>query len=206
MKYAKIIVKNDYEKRGDLVLRSYIRALKKINAKSLLNGDEAFIYGVVDDNNKFYEFFTKQIIDYHNYQDASIDEILNLSYLSLTQVDQIVKVIKNVLYNENIDFDFEISSIEDLACDRAIEFEAYMNFLSRINPYKRLTLTDNQDIYNGYNNFFYKISELKKMAKMDEQVEDYDEYNLENYYKKILVGNGERESFSYEVPKKLVRK
>ena len=30
MKYAKIIIKNNYEKKGDIVLRSYIRALKRV--------------------------------------------------------------------------------------------------------------------------------------------------------------------------------
>ena len=37
MEYVRIVVKDNYEKRGDLVLRSYIRGLKKINANVLLS-------------------------------------------------------------------------------------------------------------------------------------------------------------------------
>ena len=63
MKYAKIVVKNNYEKRGDLVLRSYIRALRKINEERLLDGENALIYGIIDDENKFHELFTDEIIE-----------------------------------------------------------------------------------------------------------------------------------------------
>ena len=50
MSYAKITVKSDYEKRGDLVLRSYVRGLQKIEADLLLDNDKAYIYGIVDLN------------------------------------------------------------------------------------------------------------------------------------------------------------
>ena len=55
MNYAKIVVKSNYEKRGDLVLRSYIRAIKKLKVNALLCNDltsdieKAYIYGEIKD-------------------------------------------------------------------------------------------------------------------------------------------------------------
>ena len=78
MEYAKIVVKNNYEKRGDLVLRSYVRALRKIQEGRLLDGDNACIYGVIDDEKKFHELFTNIVIDYDDYVLVYVVEILNL--------------------------------------------------------------------------------------------------------------------------------
>ena len=208
MKYAKIIVKNNYEKRGDLVLRSYVRALKKIKAKLLLDNDNAFIYGKVDEEGRFHEWFTKEIIDFNHYENASVDEILGLSYLSLTKIDQIKKVIKYVIFNKNIDFDFEISAIEELATDRAIEFEAYNNFLSRINPYMRLGDNEDQNIYNAYNNFACKINEIKNMDAMNKKVIDYDGYDINNYYEEVRsdIDTDDKEYLIFDFSKKLIRK
>ena len=46
MEYAKIIVKGDYNTRGDLVLRSYIRALIKIKAVELLENGRDIEYAL----------------------------------------------------------------------------------------------------------------------------------------------------------------
>ena len=66
MSFARIKIKNNYEKRGDLVLRSYIRALKKAKANLLLDGDDAYVYGVVDKNGTFHELFTKETLNAFN--------------------------------------------------------------------------------------------------------------------------------------------
>ena len=206
MNYAKIVVKDNYEKKGDLVLRSYIRALKKIKSKLLLDGDKAYIYGKIDENGKFHELFTKEIIDYDNYEAASVDEVLGLVYLPLTQIDQIKKIINNVLFGRNIDFDFEISSIEELAQDRTVEFQAYLNFLSRINPYMRLGEEENQEKYNAYNNFQYKINQLKAMRRDIVSKVDYDEYDVSYYHERPRNESYDKEYLIFEIPDKTSRK
>ena len=180
MKYAKIIVKNNYEKRGDLVLRSYIRALKKIYETRLIDGENALIYGVIDDNNEFHELFTNEVINYDDYIYVDTVEIFDTLMASDNQKKLLNKIMEKVLFGKDISIDFEISTTEELAKDRTIEFEAYNNYLSRINPYQRLN--DNPNLYNNYNNFLYKIEKLNEMKRMDSRTrQEFDEYEvLEN--------------------------
>ena len=158
--YGKIIIKNDYEQEGDLVLRSYIRALKKINALMLLDGDTAIIYGSIDDDNKFHELLTDKVIEYDKVLRITEDDEKRLSELSYFDIEKVKMIIEKVIFNKDIKLDFEISNMEELAMDRFIEFEAYSNGLSAINPYSRLE----EDIvdYNIYNNFSYKCKKLKR--------------------------------------------
>lgn len=179
MKCAKIIVKNNYEKRGDLVLRSYVRAIQKIHEARLLDGENAIIYGVADETGRFYELFTNIPIDYDDYELVTTKEIFDIGIMSEDRKDLLKKIIEKIIFNCDVDLDIEISTIEDLAKDRAIEFEAYDNYLSRINPYQRL---NNPDSYNDYNNFLRKIEEIKVIKRIDGKTEpEFDEYEvLEN--------------------------
>ena len=184
MKYAKIVIKNNYEKRGDLVLRNFVRAIKKINATLFLDGDNALLYGIVNSNGTFYEMFTGESIDYDNYVLVSENEIFN-AFFSEKNSGQIYSVIENILFGKDINLGFDVSTMEDLAKDRAIEFEAYNNFMSRINPYQKLG-QENANGYNDYNNFTRKLEEIKNMIKNDVTIEE-DQYEvLENprVYKK----------------------
>ena len=181
MKYAKIVVKNNYDQRGDLVLRSYIRAIKKIKADLLLDGDKAFIYGMIDNDGHFQEVFTKGIIDYDNYEEVSTYDVDELMKLSLPEIKLIKMIIESVIFGKTNKFDFEISTIEDLAMDRAIEFDAYINYLSRINPYMRLSQSEDQDLYNAYNSFDYKVKVLDKLRKTSVDIQNYDDYDVNNY-------------------------
>ena len=204
MEYAKIVVKSNYDKRGDLVLRSYVRALKKVNAKLMLDGDKAFIYGVVDDNGKFHELFTNEVINYEDYDLASVDEIFDATMISNDKKKILEMIIGKVLFEKDINIDFEISSMEDLAKDRAVEFDAYDRFLSRINPYMRLS-EDNQKMYNSYNDFLYKIDQLKVMKRLDSREKEVDSYSIYDYVEN-KSDEEEEEYLVFEVPKKLVRK
>ena len=189
MKCAKIIVKSNYEKRGDLVLRSYIRALKKLGVNFLLENDNAIIYGAVDETGKFYELFSNIIIDYDGYVDITKEEYDELSRFvantSLDEMNVLRDIMKKVLFNYDIDFNCEISTIEELAKDRAVEFDAYDKFLSVINPYQRLT-DDNIDSFNDYNNFERKIEAIKKIRKNDSNSIEDDEYEVLENPKKLI--------------------
>jgi len=201
MEYAKIIVKNNYEKRGDLVLRSYIRALKQIEINILLENDNGLIYGTVDDSGKFHEFFTGLIIDYDNYIFASYKEFSQLYFLSDKGFTFLRKINEKILFNQDNDLDIEISNIEDLAFDRAIEFEAYNNHLSRINPYQKLS-EENMDSFNDYNNFIAKIKEIKRMKLIDNLKSGSDEYEVNSYISKPNYEE-DYEYLIFEVPKVL---
>ncbi len=178
MEYAKIIVKNDYEKRGDLVLRSFIRALKKANGVELLDGDNALIYGMVDEFGRFYEFFTKEIIDCENYVIIPLEEYIDVCFMPREKKDTLRKIIEKLILEKDIELEIDSSTIEELAKDRLIEFKAYNNYLSRINPFTRL---DEQSNMFAYNSFQYKLKEIKKMAELDEKQDFYDEYDILNY-------------------------
>ena len=180
MKYAKIMVKNNYEKRGDLVLRSYIRALKKIKAYRFLDGDNAFIYGIVNDNNEFYEMYTRERIFYDDYDLVNKEEFLN-AYSSKADNDMIEKVIQRVLFNKDVDLNIIVSRAQDKAEDRKIEFEAFLKFRSRINPYQRLSEDNNAYSCNEYDNFLRKVEEINVMKMIDSFPMEDDEYEvLEN--------------------------
>ena len=181
MKYAKIVVKNNYEKRGDLVLRSYIRALRKINEERLLDGENALIYGIIDDENKFHELFTDEIIDHDDYILVDIEEIFDVATVPNNRKELLRKLMSMVLFGNKEDLGIEISSIEELANDRAVEFEAYNNYLSRINPYMRLDENDSQELYNRYNDFSHKLKEAKVIKKINVEIQNYDDYEVRSY-------------------------
>ena len=179
MEYAKITVKSDYTKRGDLVLRSYIRALEKIEANEFLDNDMGFIYGIVNNDGKFYEFFTGKMIDYDDYEIISFDEYRKIVFLPQYEKELLKNVIEILLFQQKKDLELNCSTPIELAKDRAIEFAAFNNHLSLINPYHRLS--DSDDSYKDYDNFLKKIEEIKKMKKFDNFIIEDDEYEvLEN--------------------------
>ena len=168
MEYAKIIVKNNYEKRGDLVLRSYIRAMRKIHEGRLLDGDNAVIYGVVN-NGEFHELFTNRVINHSDYIYVNIDEIFDVAMIDKDRKLLLNKIMRKVLFNEKVNLDFEVSTMEELFSDRTVEIDAYEKRLSRIHPYARL---NEGDPNNDYDNFFRKLEEIKEMKRIDNKKED----------------------------------
>ncbi len=197
MEYAKIIVKSDYEKRGDLVLRTYIRALKAIKPISdrLLDGDNAFIYGVIDDKGLFHEVFTGEVIGYSDYISVDEDEMI-LACIRNNEEKELLKAINlKTLFNYDKNLGFEISTMEDLAKDRAIEFTAYNNFLSPVNPYSRLSNGEVEDC----NNFLRKI-EKRKSLKKSNYVPEKDEYEVSSYQPRPN-NEVDYEYLVFEVPK-----
>lgn len=200
---AKIIVKNNYEKRGDLVLRSYIRALQKAKIGKFLDGENAVIYGFIDDNGLFHELYTGEVIDYDGYVEIIAEEMYRAFGLSDVEKELIKKLNEKILFGKDVKIDLEISTSEDLAKDRSIEFDAYNNCLSRINPYMRLSENE-QERYNAYNSFETKLKEIKKMRKTKHEV-NYDEYDVKSYYP-MPEREKEEEYLVFEVPKIKVKR
>lgn len=154
MKYAKIIVKNNYEKEQDLVFRPLVRAYQKVGASTLLEDGNAILLGTIDDNGIFQELFTRKIIDFNGYQEIDqLDVWYKIASLSTEEANIIRSVIDKIIFNENITLDYEISTINDLANDRRVDFDAYNNALSSHNPYS--------EPYNGYNDFGFRLTKVR---------------------------------------------
>lgn len=157
MVVARIVIKENYENKNDLVLRSYVRALRSLGNNPYFDEDKAYIYGTIDDENAFHELFTNKLIPYDNYQiiDEKIfkDDFKNLGVEIIYSVSQIIK---KLIFNE--DSKYNIVEMEELAKDRAVEFDAYIKNLTSHNPYS--------EPLNGYNNFSFKCNELQKVKKM----------------------------------------
>lgn len=158
MKFAKIVLKNNYDKKGDLVLRSLIRAYDAIGVNPvLLYHGEALIIGVVDGkDNLFHEVFTGNVIEYDDFDLISIAEFKSI-FMSLTLEKQelIKQVYEKMIFNMKKEDDYsssEYEKIRNLARDREVEFRAYNNGLSFINPY--------EEPLNGYNDLQYKCKKL----------------------------------------------
>ena len=168
MEYAKIIVKNDYEKRGDLVLRSYIRALKKAGkaGELLLNGDEGIIFGVIDLDGNF-----NNIIDYNGHSKLTQSEYNNLCDIFVNLEDEKVSLLQNimeaVLFDEKIDLGFDVSTMEELSKDRYVEFDAYNDYLSRIDPFPKLSDNDDLRLPYAFNILSFKIKAIKEIQRID---------------------------------------
>lgn len=186
MDYAKIIVKSNYDKRGDLVLRSYVRALKKVGkvGELLLNNDEALIFGVVDLEGNFHELFTNNVIDYKDHSKLTKNEYESLCQifvdLSDAEVELLQSVMENVLFDEKRDLGFEVSTGEELSVDRFVEFDAYNNYLSRIDPFPKLGHDDDLKRAFAFNMLSYKLQAIKEMQRLDAK-DSYDQYDIINY-------------------------
>jgi len=162
MNFGKIIVKNDYENKGDLVLRSYVRAMKKSNLTPFIDGDNAVIYGVVKDDTLFHELLTDKVIDYDNIEYLSVDNINKLFGNEPWDINLARNIIRKLIFKEEILLNFEVSTIEEKAEDRAVEFKAYNESLSKVNPYMRLGEEQEDNNYFNYDNFSYKVRVLKR--------------------------------------------
>ncbi len=187
MSFARILVKDNYEQRGDLVLRSYIRAVKKLKVHALLchdllsNVEKAYIYGEIKEDNKFHEFFTDRVIDYDDYEIIPDDDIEVLRQLPLSKIYQVKQIFDYVLFNRKYDGKIEVSSEIELAEDRVVEEEAYSKFLSVINSYMRLGRSNNKGMSNAYNNFLYKVKVVNKIKELDNRPYEFDQYDVDSY-------------------------
>ncbi len=156
MEFGKIVIKNDYEKKGDLVLRSYIRALKKIGATTFLDGDNGYVYGIIADG-VFYELLTGKPINYNIFEPVTDMDRERLMKCSEQEAAMTRLVTEKVIFNAIDDIGFEISSMEDLANDRTIEYNANNKGLSAIDPYSVF-----EGLLNGYNSFSHKCKKIIK--------------------------------------------
>ena len=157
MIFAKINVKKDYEEKGDLVFRPLLRVYEKLKTAYSTHDNVVPLIGVIY-NGEFYELTTWKKIEKANYEIIDFEEFETIiNNLKLENLKLLRELINFSVFHEPSKIDYGISSIEDLAKDRWVDFEGYNNELTNVNPY--------QEPLDGYSDFIYK-------CKMKKQMED----------------------------------
>ena len=152
MKYAVIIVKDKYEELGDFVFRPLIRAYEKIGVGNLLDEDNAFLLGYID-NGLFIEFFTNKEIQTDYYIEISENDLKGfLNGLSYYKMMRLYNSINSIVFQDDtkekiVKDDIKHNTFLD-ACDRGVEFDAFTKGLSIINPYDM----ENPNLYKDFIN------------------------------------------------------
>lgn len=153
MVLGRIVVKNNYDKEGDLVYRPLVRAYLRNGLDSFIEEGNVMLYGIIHEN-IFYELFTGKEIPYSKYEiidKENFDELIER--LSLKEMKVIKKTINDFVFEKKESNAIDVGTMIDLATDRAVEFGAYNRNLSSINPYS--------EPLNGYNDFNYKCKVLE---------------------------------------------
>ena len=158
MNFGKILVKNDYEEKGDLVFRPLVRAYKKYGLDKLIQSNGVIVFGIIY-KDVFYELFTKQAIPIDDvfYEEISNEEVHFIVDLLTLDELKLAMEINNAIIFKMGRRDLIINSMSELANDRYVEYDAFEKSLSSINPY--------EEPYNGYNDFDYKCRKLEKIKK-----------------------------------------
>lgn len=151
MIFYKIYLINNFETENEISNRPLARGYEKVGAQQELINEHPAIIVFIDSNMLVHEFYTGDFLRKYNItgdvKDSSILTFNDLSqfnfdlipeeeigkYSSLRKNLELRKVIAKVIFNQ--DNDFEVSTMEDLAEDRAIQFDAYNKGLTTINPY-----------------------------------------------------------------------
>lgn len=151
MRRAVIPIRYTYAEQGDIVLRKYIRALKKAKLKGLMRFDDDFAYvvGEVDEEGRFIEFFTRREIPYACYMPANKNVVDYIAKITTKEKELLTMIMRWALFNERVYLDFEPSTLEERDSDITEEARAYNLGHSAINPYEG-DVTD-------YNNFLVKV-------------------------------------------------
>ena len=150
MIFYKIYLVNNFETEKEISNRPLARGYEKVGANELLENYPSIIV-FIDNDMLVHEFFTGSYLRKYNITGDSNDSAIlafnDLSqfyfelipeqdiqkYNNLRKNLELRKVITKVIFNQNNDF--ELSTMEELAQDRAIQFEAFTNGLTTINPY-----------------------------------------------------------------------
>lgn len=153
MLFYKIFLDCPYDTENQIGNRPLYRGYIKSGANELVEDGVPYILTYVDDGLFIREFFTTEFLrkanfcnlpyetpeDFIKFNDLSRfrivpvdkDELFDL--LSLRKNKALLCAIQKALFN--LENDFELSSMEDLAADRAIQFDAYQQGLTTIDPY-----------------------------------------------------------------------
>ena len=140
MIYYKIYLCNNYETENEISNRPLERGYIKVGAINLIN-EKPFLLVFVDRDMLVHEFYTGAYLRMCNITGSDEDDSI-LTFNDLIQFNfesvndsELQKSNKNRRGIRKEDNDIEVSTMEELAQDRAIQSTAYDNNLTSINPY-----------------------------------------------------------------------
>ena len=150
MIYYKIYLCNNFETEKEISNRPLERGYIKTGATNLIN-EVPFLVVFVDQDMLVHEYYTGGYLRMcHITGSDEDDNILTFNdliqfrfelvkpdelekFVELRNNKALKKAIRKVIFND--ENDFEVSTMEELAEDRAIQFDAYDKQLTSINPY-----------------------------------------------------------------------
>lgn len=151
----RILIKDHYDKKEDLVSRPLVRAFRKLNSNGInkfITDDGVYIYA----HKKGYvvtEIVTQKVmkINGFDYEVVNSGELLKIiKSLKENEIAQLHELIRKYVFGENIDIKFmEVSTMEERASDRAMQFKEYNQGLSNVNPYDKEYLTNYDNVIKG---------------------------------------------------------
>lgn len=167
MEFVKVIYKNDYDSVEMRGKRPLLRAYNKLGISTFIDEEDPFVLGYMV-NGSIHEFLTHVEIN------ASEYEVVDTNYVKSCvgkcdniELEKLHKLFLVIFNQQQIDLGCEISNSDEIAKDRAIQFEAYNNNLTSINPYdERYINCYTASAINDYgvNSLFSKV-ESKGVSK-----------------------------------------
>ncbi len=140
---VKVLIKDHHDKKNDLVSRPFVRAFNKIKSdgvNNFISNDGISLYCCLEFG-KLYDIFTQRLIevDDFDYEIIPSSDLTNaIKGLTQEEIGKIHSLIKKYIFGDDIDINFvEVSTMEELASDRAVMFKEYNNGLSLIDPYEK---------------------------------------------------------------------
>ena len=141
---VRILIKDHYDKKEDLVSRPLVRAYKKLNSENInkfITDGGIYLYGFIEDG-IIRELVTQQVIDLNNmeYEIVNSSDVLSImKSLTTKEIQRIYALISKYVFGASVEIDFvEVSTLEEKAKDRAYLFDEYNNNLTALNPYDKV--------------------------------------------------------------------
>jgi len=152
MIYYKIYLNNNYETQNEISNRPLERGYIKTGAINLIN-DKPFLLVFIDQDMLVHEAFTGNYLrmcyitgDENNENILTFNDLVNFNFelvtpdemskfIALRNNKNLKRAIRKIIFNE--ENEFEVSTMEELAEDRAIQAAAYEKNLTTINPYSQ---------------------------------------------------------------------
>ena len=149
VKYFKMFYTRDYDTKLEKSRRALLRAYQKAGILELIQDGYPFIMGYIEED-KMYELFTNSEFFNINGQfvgvsKSNIETILNnLGEEKKEKVRNIMRLMVSdevlPIWYEITTLGFDITDIDELSRDNAIQWFAYQDEMTDVNPYDRETL------------------------------------------------------------------
>ena len=152
---VRILIKDHHDSKEDLVSRPLVRAYRKLNSngiKQFITDNGIYLYGHKK-GNVVTEIITQQVMNVSDkdYEVFDSGELLKMfKSLKKREIQDLHILIRKYVFGENVNVNFmEVSTMEERASDRAVQFKEFNKGLSDVNPYDKEHLTDYDQVMVG---------------------------------------------------------